>query len=242
MIIEYIRYNISENERSAFEAAYERACVSLDASPHCLAHELSRCHEEPQRYILRIEWDSLQGHLDGFRKSEVFRHFLEEVRPFIPRIEEMQHYEVGTRQSIYSTLGGAGPFFRLAKRMHELMREDDTIGPLFTHAAPTHVPHLGMWLVEVFGGPKLYSETLGDIGPILSRHANRDITEEQRAAFAACARRAVDEIVPPAQQSARDAIARYVEWGTHVAVSNSRPDHVADPGAGVPSWGWDSTS
>jgi quinol monooxygenase YgiN len=91
MVIEYIRYEISDVD--AFLNGYQAARRSLDASPNCLAYELSRCTEEPRSFILRIEWDSSDGHLQGFRKSELFAPFLTAVRPFINDIKEMRHYE-----------------------------------------------------------------------------------------------------------------------------------------------------
>jgi quinol monooxygenase YgiN len=94
MIVEYIRYRIPEGQDEAFVAAYARAQRPLAASPHCLTYELTRCAEEPERFVLRIEWDSLDGHLQGFRRSEEFRAFLREVGPFVGMIEEMQHYEL----------------------------------------------------------------------------------------------------------------------------------------------------
>ena len=92
MIVE--RYKIAEDRREAFEQAYGQAQASLQASPYGLAYELSHCVEEPDHYILRIEWDSMDGHLEGFRKSEAFHAFLQAVRPFFHDIEEMRHYEV----------------------------------------------------------------------------------------------------------------------------------------------------
>ena len=65
MVVEYIRYTIAADEREAFEAAYARAAAPLSASPHCLSFELSHGVEEPEHYILRIEWDSLEGHERG---------------------------------------------------------------------------------------------------------------------------------------------------------------------------------
>jgi quinol monooxygenase YgiN len=94
MIVEYIRYAIAEADRSAFEAAYGRAQAALTRSPHCLAYELSQCAEDRGAYILRIEWDSADGHLKGFRSSPEFREFLANVRPFIGAIAEMRHYDV----------------------------------------------------------------------------------------------------------------------------------------------------
>jgi quinol monooxygenase YgiN len=92
MIVEYIRYEIADPE--PFLLGYESARAALDTSPHCLGYELSRCTEEPTSFILRIEWDSADGHLKGFRKSPEFATFLGAVRPFIENIREMRHYAV----------------------------------------------------------------------------------------------------------------------------------------------------
>jgi quinol monooxygenase YgiN len=93
MVVEYIRYTIAAEEREAFEAAYARAGAPLSASSHCLSFELSHGVEEPEHYILRIEWDSLEGHEQGFRSSPEFRAFFAEIRPYLSAIEEMKHYE-----------------------------------------------------------------------------------------------------------------------------------------------------
>jgi hemoglobin len=90
MIVEYIRYEIADVD--AFMRAYENARTALDESPHCVAYELSRCEEEPKSFILRIEWDSTEGHLEGFRKSAGFATFFSAVRPFIKDVREMRHY------------------------------------------------------------------------------------------------------------------------------------------------------
>lgn len=103
MVIEYIRYRIPEEQQERFEAAYGEARRPLQASPHCLGYELSRCVEEPACYVLRIEWDSVEGHMEGFRRSEEFRAFFQHIRPFVEQIEEMRHYEVT------SVASGAAP-------------------------------------------------------------------------------------------------------------------------------------
>jgi quinol monooxygenase YgiN len=94
MIVEYTRYKIDEQRRSAFEKAYKEAGAPLEASSHCLAYELSHCAEDPEHYILRIEWDSEEGHLKGFRASPEFKAFFSLVQPYVKDIEEMRHYQV----------------------------------------------------------------------------------------------------------------------------------------------------
>ena len=94
MVIEYTRYRIGNERRHAFEEAYKSAQAFLRASPHCVNYELSHCTEEPERYVLRIEWVSAERHLKGFRQEPGFKHFFEFVQPFISNIEEMKHYEL----------------------------------------------------------------------------------------------------------------------------------------------------
>jgi hypothetical protein len=44
--------------------------------------------------VVRIEWDSVEGHEQGFRSSPQFAEFFAAVRPFFFQIEEMKHYQV----------------------------------------------------------------------------------------------------------------------------------------------------
>jgi quinol monooxygenase YgiN len=92
MIVEYIRYSIDEGRREAFESDYALAATSLSASEHCLGYDLAVCVEQPTEYVLRIEWDSAEGHLRGFRKSPGFRDFFARVKPYVTAIQEMRHY------------------------------------------------------------------------------------------------------------------------------------------------------
>lgn len=94
VIVEYTRYKIDEKQRALFERVYEKAAEILASSAHCFSYELSRCTEDPANYILRIEWDSEEGHLKGFRTSPEFKSFFALVQPYVKNIEEMRHYKV----------------------------------------------------------------------------------------------------------------------------------------------------
>jgi quinol monooxygenase YgiN len=96
MIVEYTRYKIDPERYDRFEKAYKSAAESLGASSHCLAYELSHCTEDPDYYTLRIEWDSEEGHLKGFRTSPEFKTFFAAVQPYVKDIQEMRHYQVIT--------------------------------------------------------------------------------------------------------------------------------------------------
>lgn len=94
MVIEYIRYTVSAARAAEFQDAYDRAGRVLDADPHCLRHEVSRGVEEPEHFVVRIEWDSVEGHEQGFRAGPDFAAFFAAVRPFFAEIQEMKHYQV----------------------------------------------------------------------------------------------------------------------------------------------------
>ena len=94
MVVEYIRYRVPGERADAFAAAYARAATVLDADEHCLGYEIAQGVEEPENWVVRITWDSLEGHERGFRAAPHFTDFFAAVRPFFTAIQEMKHYRV----------------------------------------------------------------------------------------------------------------------------------------------------
>jgi len=104
MVVEYIRYEVAAERHAEFLAAYGAAATELSRSSHCLRFEVSQGVEEPDHFIVRIEWDSITGHEQGFRTSPEFPSFFAKVKPFFAQIREMKHYQVAT-----SGAGAASP-------------------------------------------------------------------------------------------------------------------------------------
>jgi quinol monooxygenase YgiN len=94
MVVEYIRYEVPAARHDEFVAAYRSAGNELQASGHCLSYEISEGVEEPDKFTVRIEWVSLEGHEKGFRTSAQFPPFFAKVKPFFAEIREMKHYRV----------------------------------------------------------------------------------------------------------------------------------------------------
>ncbi len=92
MIVEYIRYELKTHSAEALVEAYAKAAAHLRAAPECLGYELTQCEEEPTSVILRIQWESSDAHMLGFRKGPHFPPFLALIRPFLQEIAEMRHY------------------------------------------------------------------------------------------------------------------------------------------------------
>ncbi|MCK9877738.1 antibiotic biosynthesis monooxygenase [Frankia sp. Ag45/Mut15] len=248
MILEYIRYRIPEHRAGEFEEAYKQASKSLEESPECLDFELSRGVESPESYILRIRWESLESHLNGFRKSALFQPFIAQVGQYIESIEEMRHYAptevvgvaAGTPRppTLYEWAGGQDAFERLFARFYETVAEDELLIPLFAGMNPAHAHHVAMWVGEVFGGPAAYTDLRGGYEKMLAHHLGRAITEQQRRRWINLLVDAADHVGLPDDPEFRAAFMSYLEWGTRLAVANSQPDATPIRRAPVPRWGW----
>jgi quinol monooxygenase YgiN len=136
----------------------------LEASDHCERYEVSRCSENPTQYIVRIEWDSEDGHLSGFRESPEFGRFFEAVGPFAHDIEEMRHYRWRSRVAcIRDERPGKRPGGRpVVDRFYAAWNR---------HDAPE--------LVELFGSNGIYADRITRValsGANLADHFGRTLS------------------------------------------------------------------
>ena len=140
--------------------------------------------------------------------------------------------------SLFDWAGGATALAALCERFYQLVGEDELIGPLFAGMAADHPQRVATWLGEVFGGPPTYSEVHGGYPAMLRHHIGLSITEPQRRRWVALIQDAADDVGLPADPEFRAAFVGYLEWGTRLAVENSRPGAAPVPEAPVPQWGW----
>ncbi|MFN8108268.1 MAG: group II truncated hemoglobin [Thermoleophilia bacterium] len=189
----------------------------------------------------------MEGHLQGFRTSPGFRGFHEAVAPFVGDIQEMSHHERVDRpappddSSIYAHAGGADAFRRLTHLFYAKVVTDPLLEPLFRGMAADHPERVALWLGEVFGGPPAYTRTRGGYPTMVLAHINRDIGEEQRRRWIELLLGTLDEAGLPADARFRRTFREYIEWGTGVALRNSRPGFTPPREAHVPLWPWSTT-
>jgi quinol monooxygenase YgiN len=94
VVIEYIRYTVPSARSAEFVQAYTTASAALEQDPHCLGWEIAQGVEEPEHFVVRLEWDSVEGHEQNFRGGPHFGEFFAAVQPFFSEIQEMKHYAV----------------------------------------------------------------------------------------------------------------------------------------------------
>ena len=93
MILESALLDVKPGECAAFEAAFAKAQRIISASPGYLSHELQRCLEKPNRYLLLVRWRRLEDHTEGFRKSAPYQEWKKLLHHFYDPFPTVEHYQ-----------------------------------------------------------------------------------------------------------------------------------------------------
>lgn len=92
MILEVAPVTVKANQTAEFEAAFKQAQQIISSMPGYIAHELQRCIERPNEYVLLVRWESLEAHELGFRKSQEYQQWRELLHHFYDPLPVVSHY------------------------------------------------------------------------------------------------------------------------------------------------------
>lgn len=73
MILEVAILDIKAGQEKEFEISFAKAQDIIASMPGYVAHQLQRNIEHPRRYILLVNWQTLEDHTVGFRESEQYQ-------------------------------------------------------------------------------------------------------------------------------------------------------------------------
>jgi heme-degrading monooxygenase HmoA len=93
MILEHAVLDVRQGSSAQYETAFAQAKAIIAASPGFRSLRLERCLEQPDRYVLLVEWDSVEAHEEGFRKSPAFEEWRDLLHRFYPTRPTVQHFE-----------------------------------------------------------------------------------------------------------------------------------------------------
>lgn len=83
-----------------FESAFNQAQDIISSINGYRSHELQKCIEHPQRYILLVRWQTLEAHTIGFRESPQYQQWKALLHHFYDPFPEVEHY-----CQVYQTMG-----------------------------------------------------------------------------------------------------------------------------------------
>jgi heme-degrading monooxygenase HmoA len=94
MFIERAEIPVKEGMEADFAAAMAaRGTAILGSAPGCSKVTVGRGVENPGKFILLLEWDSVESHT-ALTKTDEFKEFGALVGPFFGGSPNMEHFEV----------------------------------------------------------------------------------------------------------------------------------------------------
>ncbi len=58
-----------------------------------IGHELQKCIEKENKYILIVRWNTIEDHTEGFRKSEAYKEWKRLLHHFYDPFPVVEHYK-----------------------------------------------------------------------------------------------------------------------------------------------------
>ncbi len=93
MILEVAILDVKPGLEVEFEQAFEQAQSIIERMSGYVNHELLKCVETSGRYILLVNWQTLEDHTIGFRGSDEYREWRRLLHHFYEPFPEVAHYE-----------------------------------------------------------------------------------------------------------------------------------------------------
>jgi heme-degrading monooxygenase HmoA len=94
LTLEVVKWDVKPNQENEFELAFENAQEILSSMNGYKSHQLQKCIEKPNRYILLVEWKTLEDHTIGFRKSDEYQEYRDMIHEYFEPSPLMEHYEM----------------------------------------------------------------------------------------------------------------------------------------------------
>lgn len=94
MILEAAVLDVKPGQTREFEAAFAKAERIISTARGYVSHELRRCVEKPNRYLLLVRWRTLADHTVGFRESAPYQEWKKLLHHFYEPFPTVEHYEV----------------------------------------------------------------------------------------------------------------------------------------------------
>lgn len=91
MVLEVALIDVKPGSEDSFAQAYAQAQPLVTQSSGCRSARMTRGIETPTRFVLLVEWDSVEAH-DGFRSSDRFASWRELIGPHFAAPPQVEHF------------------------------------------------------------------------------------------------------------------------------------------------------
>ena len=90
MVLEVAIFDVTDADD--FEAAYVNARQVLIEAEGCRSVRMTRGVESANRFVLLVEWDSVEAHEQNFRATERFTAWRAAIGPYFAEPPRVEHF------------------------------------------------------------------------------------------------------------------------------------------------------
>jgi heme-degrading monooxygenase HmoA len=99
VILEHALLDVKPGQGAAFEAALAKALPLISATPGFLGIEVRPCIEVANRYLLLVQWESVEAHEKGFRGSSRYTEWRALLHHFYDPFPHVTHFGPAVAQA-----------------------------------------------------------------------------------------------------------------------------------------------
>ncbi|HKG06618.1 MAG TPA: antibiotic biosynthesis monooxygenase [Pedobacter sp.] len=92
MILEVAVLYIKPGLDVRFEADFKIAGQYISSISGYIGHTLQKCMEQENKYILMVEWEKIEDHTIGFKKSDVYLKWKDLLHHYYDPFPVVEHY------------------------------------------------------------------------------------------------------------------------------------------------------
>lgn len=92
MILEAAQLQVKPGLINDFESNFRKASTIIAQMPGYISHELHKCVETEDKYLLLVKWESITAHEVGFRKSPQYEEWKALLHHFYDPFPTVEHY------------------------------------------------------------------------------------------------------------------------------------------------------
>lgn len=92
MVLEVALIDVIPGQEDAFAAAYGKGRELVATTPGCRSVRMTRGIESPSRFVLLVEWDSVEAHEQNFRASDRFPAWRALIGPHFANPPHVEHF------------------------------------------------------------------------------------------------------------------------------------------------------
>ncbi len=92
MILEVAELRVKPGTINDFESNFRKASQIISQMQGYIDHELHKCVETADKYILLVKWNSIADHEIGFRKSPQYEEWKALLHHFYDPFPTVEHY------------------------------------------------------------------------------------------------------------------------------------------------------